>query len=181
MSYTRWGRTTCPTTEGTQLVYEGAVVGSHHLEAGTAEYLCLHNVPEFFQTTAGQQEHRTKLYGTEYEPLDNGPAFSNMFRHDAPCSVCYTPSRTTKITIPGRTTCPNAWTQEYNGYLMAAHDHTMVKRRVPICVDVNAESIPGSAAQTVTSLLYFVETTCTGIRCPPYSDGAEIACVVCTK
>ena len=27
VSYTRWGRTTCPTTEGTQLVYEGATVG----------------------------------------------------------------------------------------------------------------------------------------------------------
>ena len=157
------------------------VVGSHHLEAGTAEYLCLHNVPEFFQTTAGGQVNRGKLYGTEYDSAENPPAFSNMFRHDAPCSVCYTPSRTTKITMPGRITCPNAWTQEYNGYLMAGHHHTMVKSRAPICVDVNAESIPGSAAQTVTSLLYFVETTCTGIRCPPYSDGAEIACVVCTK
>ena len=182
VSFTRWGRTTCPTTEGTQLVYEGAVVGSHHHEAGTAEYLCLHNEPEFLQTTPGSQNHlRGKLYGTEYYAAESPPAFSNIFRHDAPCSVCYTPSRSTKITIPRRITCPDSWTREYYGYLMTAKKNTAHKSRVPICVDVNAESVDGSAAPTTTSLLYFIETTCTGIRCPPYSDGAEIACVVCTK
>ena len=181
MSYTRWGRTTCPTTEGTQLVYEGAVVGSRYNDAGTAEYLCLHNEPEFLQTTPGQQIGRTKLYGTEYQAIDNSPAFTYISRHDAPCSVCYTPSRSTKITIPGRITCPDSWTREYYGYLMTEKYHTGHQSRVPICVDVNAEAVDGSAAQTVTSLLYFMETTCTGIRCPPYSNGAEIACVVCTK
>ena len=157
------------------------MVGSHHLQAGSAEYLCLHNEPEFLQTTPGQQTHRAKLYGTEYEPLDNSPAFLDILRHDAPCSVCYTPSRSTKITIPGRITCPDSWTREYHGYLMTANAGSNQRSRVPICVDASAESITGSAAQTVTSLLYFVETTCTGIRCLPYSDGAEIACVVCTK
>ena len=181
MSYTRWGRTTCPTTEGTQLVYEGAVVGSQQLEAGSAEYLCLHNIPEFLQTTPGQQNHRARLYGTEYEALSSPPAFSDILRHDAPCSVCYTPSRSTKITIAGRITCPDSWTREYYGYLMGAGLFTHHRSRLPICVDVNPESVAGSAAETVTSSLYFVETTCTGISCPPYSDGAEIACVVCTK
>ena len=181
MSYTRWGRTTCPTTEGTQLVYEGATVGSHHQQAGTAEFLCLHNEPEFLETTPGQQTYCTRLYGTEYEGYDSRPAFTNIFRHEAPCSVCYTPSRSTKIIIPGRITCPDSWTREYYGYYMAESHHATHRSRVPICVDVNSEPIDGSAAHTVTSLLYFMETTCTGIRCPPYSNGAEIACVVCTK
>ena len=181
VSYTRWGRTNCSATEGTQLVYAGAVVGSHHQQAGSAEYLCLHDQPEFLQITPGQQEHRAKLYGTEYEGFGSLPAFTDIFRHDAPCSVCYTPSRSTKITIPGRITCPDSWTREYHGYLMTANQRVDNRSRVPICVDVNAESVDGSAAQTVTSLLYFVETTCTGISCPPYSDGAEVACVVCTK
>ena len=181
MSYTRWGRTTCPTTEGTQLVYEGFVAGSHKHESGSAEFLCLHYKPEFLKIIPGQQKFRTKLYGTEYEPYGTSPAFSHVYRHDAPCSVCYTPSRSTKITIPGRMTCPDSWTREYYGYLMAAMSLSSHRSRVPICVDVDPESIPGSAVQTVTSLLYFVETTCTGIRCPPYSDGAEITCVVCTK
>ena len=175
VSYTRWGRTTCPTTQGTQLVYEGAVVGSRHIEAGSAEYLCLHNQPEFLHTTPGLQDQRANLYGTEYKSV---PAFSN---YDAPCSVCYTPSRSTKITIPGRITCPDSWTREYYGYLMTTRSHEIYKPRVPICVDENLESVAGSGGKTDMSLLMLIETTCTGIKCPPYSNGAEIACVVCTK
>ena len=55
------------------------------------------------------------------------------------------------------------------------------KSRVPICVDVNAGSIPGSAHHHVNSIVSFMEATCKGIRCPPYFKGAEILCVVCTK
>lgn len=179
MSYTRWGRTTCPS--GTERVYEGAVVGSHFREAGIAEYLCLHNEPEFLITNPGLQHHRGRLYGTEYESLDSPQAFASIFRHDAPCSVCYSAARSTKITIPGRITCPSSWTREYYGYLMGNMWHATHKTRVPICVDVNAESIAGSAAHTVQSTMYFLETTCTGINCPPYSNGAEVTCVVCTK
>ena len=160
MSYARWGRTTCPTTEGTQLVYEGAVVGSQYDVAGPAEYLCLHNKPKFLQTTPGQQRPRTKLYGTEYEAVESPPAFSSIYRHDAPCSVCYTPSPSTKITIPGRITCPDSWTREYHGYLMTAMHLNSRHGKAPLCIDVNAESVPGSAAHIVKSLLYFMETTC---------------------
>ena len=178
MSYTRWGRTTCPTTEGTQLVYEGAVVGNKFDEPG-AEFLCLHKEPEFLQTTPGVQGGSV-LYGSEFRNHRAPHAFANMLNHDPPCSVCYTPSRSTKITIPGRVTCPDPWTREYYGYYMSGRSDAVQKGRVPICVDVNAESVPGSAARTSTSVLVFLEATCTGISYPPYSDGAEVACVVCT-
>ena len=46
---------------------------------------------------------------------------------------------------------------------------------------MNAESVAGSAGANEKSVLYFMETTCTGIKCPPYSNGKEITCVVCTK
>jgi hypothetical protein len=53
--------------------------------------------------------------------------------------------------------------------------------KVPVCVDESSGSIPGSAAELAESVLYFIEATCSGIPCPPYTDGAEITCVVCTK
>ncbi len=180
VSYTRWGRTTCPTTEHTELVYQGTTVGSSYHEAGSTDYLCLHSEPEFLRTIAGQQQWRGKLYATEYEPVQ-APAFSNMFRHDAPCSVCYTAARSAKITVPGRITCPASWTKEYHGYLMGSDHHAPRGSRSPVCVDVNAESIPGTSGQNVKSLFYFFETTCLGIDCPPYTNGAETTCVVCTK
>lgn len=181
MSYTRWGKTSCPTTQGTELVYEGAVVGSHHSQAGSSQYLCLHNEPQFLQTTPGLTLHHGRLYGTEYEPIGNAPAFTDMLYHEVPCSVCYSFGRSTTITIPGRTECPPSWTREYYGYLMSESYHSHHKSRAPVCVDVDAESIPGSSEANIRSILYFLETTCTGINCPPYSEGAEITCAVCTK
>ncbi len=181
VSYTRWGRTTCPNTQGTELVYQGFTVGSAFYEAGSTDYLCLHAQPEFLRTTAGQQTWRGKLYATEYDAYDHPPAFSNIRGHDAPCSVCYSPARGTKITITGRISCPATWTREYYGYLMGSDYHAPRGSRSPVCVDESAESVDGSAGQNVKSLFYFYETTCIGIKCPPYSDGAETTCVVCTK
>ena len=181
VSFTRWGRPTCPTTGGTELLYTGAVVGSSWNEGGSAEYLCLHQQPQFLSTTPGVQGDRTYIYGTEYRAIDRPPAFSNRAHHDAPCAVCYTPRRSTKITIPGRTSCPPSWTREYYGYLMADRSHANHKSRVPVCVDVSSRSVAGSAGEHSRSLLYFIETRCYGITCPPYSNGAEITCAVCTK
>ena len=89
VSYTRWGRTTCPNTQGTQLMYAGVVVGSWFREGGSSEYLCLHNQPQFLSTTSGLQNRRSRLYGDEYLALENPLDFSNMAHHDAPCSVLF--------------------------------------------------------------------------------------------
>ena len=46
--YTRWGRTTCPDTPGTELVYEGLAGGSANFDSGGgANYLCLPKIPEY--------------------------------------------------------------------------------------------------------------------------------------
>ena len=180
MAFTRWGRTTCPNTEGTHLLYQGTVAGADHSQAGSAEYLCLHKQPQFLRTRSGVQSTRSYLYGTEYRSIE-APAFTSMLNHDAPCAVCYAPTRIAKITIPGRISCPPSWTREYYGYLMAEGRYTNYQSRVPLCVDVNAQSVDGSSRENGNSKLYFIETRCRGIACPPYSNGAEITCAVCTK
>ena len=87
--------------------------------------------------------------------------------------------------IPAKTTCPTSWTREYYGYLMSSDDGH--HRSMFECVDSDAESVPGTAANTHGALLYFVEVRCTGIDCPPsqssheYAEGRELACIVCTK
>ena len=181
VSFTRWGRTVCPNSEGTELLYDGIVTGSGGREGGSAEYICLHRQPQFLRTASGFQERRSRIYGAELRAVDNAPAFSSIVRHNHPCAVCYTPTRNTKITIPGRTSCPPSWTREYYGYLMADYHHSIHKGKVPICVDRNSESVHGSAGFSGGSPLYFIETSCNGIPCPPYFSGAEITCTVCTK
>ena len=84
--------------------------------------------------------------------------------------------------VPGTIVCPSSWTREYYGYLMAArYDHS---RSTFECVDVDAESIPGSAVDTNGALFYFTEIRdCDGdgFNCPPYANGVEVTCAVCTK
>ena len=49
------------------------------------------------------------------------------------------------------------------------------------CVDRNPESIAGSIGNINGGLFYHVEAKCTGLACPPYDEGKEVTCVVCTK
>ena len=81
--------------------------------------------------------------------------------------------------IPGKVTCPTSWTREYFGYLVAnyyGHHRTTFE-----CLDVNAEAVPGTAADRDGALFYLTEVFCNGIDCPPYAEGNELSCVVCTK
>ena len=71
--YTRWGRTTCPTTSGTQLVYAGRAAGSwYDQRGGGAEYLCLPDDPNYLSYTNGVQDSRSYLYGAEYQTHTRG-------------------------------------------------------------------------------------------------------------
>ena len=59
------------------------------------------------------------VYGTEYE----GPV-RGTHNHNVPCSVCHVTSRSIALMIPAKTSCPQYWTKEYNGYLMSEyHSH----------------------------------------------------------
>ena len=52
--YVRWGRTSCPTGQGTQLVYSGRAGGSHRQhKGGAANHLCMPDNPEHLQYGSG--------------------------------------------------------------------------------------------------------------------------------
>ena len=181
--YTRWGRTTCPSTTGTQLLYAGRAAGSHYSEkGGGANYICLPEQPQYSTYTAGTQAGRAFLYGTEYETYlrNNSGPLRLVHDHNVPCAVCYASTRETVVMIPARLSCPSSWTREYYGYLMAnwyGHRRTMFE-----CVDRNPQSIPGSIANINGAYFYHVEAKCNvGIPCPPYDTQKEVTCVVCTK
>ena len=181
--YTRWGRTTCPSTSGTQLLYAGRAAGSDHREkGGGANYLCLPEHPQYSTHTAGIQRARAYLHEVEYETgeaWEIGPLRS-LNDHNAPCAVCYASTRETVVMIPAQITCPSSWTREYYGYLMA--EAIYLHRSTFECVDQSPQSVPGSDADTNGALFYHVEVKCSvGIPCPPYNTQKEVTCVVCTK
>ena len=177
VTYIRWGRTTCPNTSGTELVYSGRAAGTHYQhQGGTNDNLCLPSTPEYSTYQPGVQGH-SPIYGTEYEtstlPI---PGLNN---HNVPCAVCLTTQRETVLMIPARMTCPSSWTLEYSGYLMT--EYYNYHRKASACVDKNAETVRGESANTNGALFHYTEVVCNGIECPPYDPEKELTCAVCTK
>ena len=182
--YTRWGRTVCPATSGTELVYNGLAAGTPYSHTGGgANYLCTSEQPQYLSSTVPKYSANdfalSYLYGAEYQV----PGFGSLHNHNVPCAVCYSSQRSSKLMIPGRITCPQSWTEEYEGYLMTerghpAHKHTMVYE----CVDKNGETVPGEARDTNGALFHHVGALCNvGLPCPPYVTNRPVTCVVCTK
>ena len=178
--YTRWGRTVCPSVEGTQLLYAGRLGGTlYNIKGGAANYLCMPEDPEYLAYTAGVQG-ASIVVGAEYETGWNGGGpLRSVNYHNIPCALCYVSARNTVVMLPAKTRCPSNWTLEYNGYLITNHyNHN---RGMFECMDRNPESILGSAANLHGVELYHTEAGCNGLPCPPYDPQKELACVVCTK
>ena len=177
--YTRWGRTTCPDTPGTELVYAGRAGGSHHsAQGGAANHLCLPENPDYLQYIPGVQGI-SPVFGVEYETYPSGAPLYSVYEHKAPCAMCFTSARVAVLMIPAKTQCPPSWTLEYTGYLMTeykGHHRSMFE-----CIDKDPESVPGIAADTDPILFYHTEATCSELPCPPYHPEKELTCVVCTK
>ena len=183
VTYTRWGRTTCPTISGTTLVYEGLAAGSHYdHHGGGANVICIVKNPKYNPGTTTVNINYGILYGSEYQ-IYGGQALNSGLRHDhnVPCAVCHVSTRSSQIMVPGTYQCPSGWTPEYSGWLMAGH-YGHKGRNMFTCMDKDAEVVPGQQANNDGNLFYHFEVDCNiGIPCPPYDANKEMSCVVCTK
>ncbi|KAL9965214.1 hypothetical protein ACROYT_G028985 [Oculina patagonica] len=178
VSYNRWGRTNC--SGDAIVVYTGVMGGGYYTHTGGgSNYVCLTNNPIYDKYDSGWQG-RASIHGTEYETSFHGFK-NNLFDHEAPCAVCYVKSRGSHMMIPGTNKCPSGWTREYYGYLMTSH-YNHAHQTEFVCVDVDAEVVPGTHKDINGALLYPVEGSCDySLPCKPYIHGYELTCVVCTK
>ena len=182
--YTRWGKTTCPNTEGTELVYAGRVGGTaYNKKGGAANHLCMPDDPDYSSYTPGVQG-ASPIHGTEFETSNRYPniagPLSSFHDQNIPCAVCSTSVRAQVLMIPAKTQCPSSWTREYSGYLMS--DYREHQRAMFECVDGNPDPVPGQASSHLGAVLYHTEATCnSGLLCPPYDPEKELTCAVCTK
>ncbi|KAL5011984.1 hypothetical protein ScPMuIL_010535 [Solemya velum] len=180
--YTRWGRTTCQ-ENGTELVYNGFIANSHYTHGGGASnFLCLPMEPLWADFDDALSSIGGFLYGTEYEDSTRGSRLfgKNNLNQNAPCAVCQSMRHKNVLMIPGRTSCFGTWSIEYTGYLMAGQYNHAASHEF-ICVDAKPEAVMGQEADVNGALLYFVETRCDTLPCPPYVNGREVPCVVCTN
>ena len=180
-TYIRWGRTTCPTGQGTELVYSGraGATRSNH-KGGAANYLCMPDDPDHSLFQSGVQTARSYVAGVEYWYDAITPSLSSINYHNVPCTLCYVATRSVSVMIPAKTVCPTNWTLEYIGYLMS--EQYNVHPTMYECVDKDPESIPGLNSSG-NGGAYFepVEPYCGGLSCSPYDDEKELTCAVCTR
>lgn len=178
-TYIRWGRTTCP-GNGSELVYDGYVGGSHQTHGGGAtNYLCLPKDPIWGHYQDGTQGGLL-VYGGEYEFSGRSKAFfgQDLYDQDVPCSVCRS-TRANAMMIPARNKCHDGWTLEYHGYLVGGH-YGHAGATEFICIDSQPEMIDGGGPGHDGKLFYFAEAVCGSLKCPPYVSGRELTCAVCS-
>lgn len=161
-------------------------MAGHDIEwTGTgSNYLCLSGEPSWAHYDT-KVESLGKLTGSEYRFYhhdSNGAADflgENMRNHNAPCAVCQI-NRSTTVMIPGRTNCYGGWTMEYTGYLISGY-HADKSSSEYVCLDGRPEKVVNGDAEENDNRLYFVEAVCgKSLPCPPYVNGRELACVVCS-
>ena len=182
VTYVRWGNSSCPDVIGTSRVYEGrAASGSYYYYGGAADFVCLISQGKYHSASTTTNSGRAYMYGTEYEILANQALTSDRDDENVPCAVCEVMTRSKHLMIPGTYECPKGWTTEYFGWLMTSANSNYGSSTF-VCVDFNAEKVPGEAANNDGALLYHVQVDCEyGIQCPPYDQKREVSCVVCTK
>ena len=173
--YVRWGHSSCPATENTQLLYAGVTGGAKWDEGGGgANHLCMPDTPEYTlsHTTIGD----SFIWGTQYEI----PAVGNANYNTVTCAVCYAPTRPTVLMIPAKTSCPATWTVEYTGYIMAdATASNRPGRTTHQCVDASQEH---EVSNMHNGIFQHFQVSCnSGLSCPPYITSKALNCVVCTK
>ena len=181
MTYTRWGKTSCPNSTGAQLVYSGRAGGTkYNSQGGSAETICIPENPDYIPETAQViVPWFSTVQGAEYE-FFAGP-LENHTQYNAPCAVCDVPSRSRAIMIPAKTMCPPSWTREYYGYLTTDAEVHAHQRSSYTCLDISPESIAGTSANTDPLLIHYTITNCNGLSCPPFENGRILSCAVCTK
>ena len=182
-TYTRWGRTTCPTGQGTELVYGGRTMAMHWAyTGGGANYLCMPDEVDYLQFQYGVQGN-SYIAGAIYWYSYPHP-LSSFNNYNVPCAVCRVTNRSVALTIPAKTQCPTAWTREYFGYLMSEHSNHL-GRTMYECVDKDPERVEGlGISGGVYPFAYFaaVETYFEdGPSNSPYDDEKELTCAVCTR
>uniref|UniRef100_K1RJ29 Short-chain collagen C4 n=1 Tax=Magallana gigas TaxID=29159 RepID=K1RJ29_MAGGI len=160
---------------------QGYVGGSWYTHTGAAvNPLCLPKNPEWGFYRDGTDGEKAYIFGGEYQ-TNSVPAYmKTLNQHDVPCVVCLVRRRSVVQMFPARKTCYAGWKLEYHGYLMAGY-HGYKAGSTYTCVDSHPDTVQGGHANKNGYLFYTVEARCGTLKCPPYVEGREVVCVVCSK
>ena len=161
----------------------GYAGGTHYAtQGGASDYLCMPQDPQWGKYNDAADNSGGEVWGAEYELGTDIPYNrARLHNQNVPCAVCRAKTRATTLMIPGRQDCYCGWTKEYSGYLMT--EYKGHQRRQYACMDADPEVLEGGSVHENQNgaLFYPVEARCGSLPCPPYGNGRELTCVVCSK
>lgn len=184
-TYIQWGRSTC-TANDSEIVYSGFVGGSAYTNSGSAvNNLCLPSHPQW--GTYDTKDNNHPFVGAALFDLFDINVPNTVFDFDkydhnrVACSLCRKKLNTATMMIPARQDCYGDWVKLYDGYLYAGwHAHESASEF--ICMDSKPDVLDKGSTWTHKKILYPVKANCDGaMPCPPYVNGREVTCVVCSK
>ena len=127
-SYIRWGHIDCPNPQS-KLINSGRMGGSYYSAGGAYNPQCFPDNPKYLITRAPAL---VKFSGGEYEI--QGRVLRYLHQENIPCAVCQAYEGCMSLLMtPAQVKCPNSWTTEYVGYLLAGRKTN--RRSEFICVD----------------------------------------------
>nr|XP_022294934.1 uncharacterized protein LOC111105053 [Crassostrea virginica] len=159
---------------------KGCAGGSWYEHPGAAvDPLCLPRDPEWGVYTDGTDGVKAYVFGAEYQTYTYN-SMPTVHDHDVPCAVCLVRDKSLVKMFPARKSCYKGWKLEYKGYLMAGY-YAHTAGSMYTCVDGNPDILHGGKADKNGKLFFLVEARCGSLKCPPYVEGREIVCAVCSK
>ena len=177
------------------ILFIGYAAGGLYNKGGSgSNFLCLPEDPQWKTYLNGHQSHTASIAGVEYELFNSPHRYQNnvfsevnngdnpLLNNPAPCAFCYVQGRSTVAMIPARTQCPDGWTMEYAGYLVADYTGSTSshQRSNYMCWDEAPEVAVGGINHD-QAVIYPVEVQCGSLPCSLYITGRELTCVVCSK
>ena len=168
------------------LIIDAGIAGGSHYQStgGASDYLCLPHDPQWGNHN-NVVNNLGEVYGAEYEtpnfPFTIGSnAATTLQDQNVPCAVCQSQGRQSAIMIPARFDCYSGWTKEYSGYLVSGH-RTNPGRYQYACMDKDPDIDVAGFRNENGALFFSVDAVCGSLPCPPYANGRELTCVVCTR
>ena len=141
--------------------------------------LCLPDSLTWGKYKDGDDRQRGHVYGVEIDIEGSNIFPRDVNNQDQPCVLCHTENAVAHM-FPGRVTCFPGWSLQYAGYLMSSEHGANINREY-FCMDSDPEARMGGGADNNQGIVYLTEGRCGSLPCPPYVDGREMSCAVCSK